>query len=112
MTFQFDTSGCVELENERPLAPEGEQWWMPTRKVRWIDLTPCEQGYVGAMFEGLLHISFNEPTGELPWKPMNTRNFCFSDLASETLERIMEDCEHAPKVYRDFGESVDQENAG
>lgn len=61
----------------------------------WADLTPFAQGYVEALlsdFRASLEVGRRHP---LP-VGMNPR---FSDLASETLERIVADCAKWREVY-------------
>ncbi|MFY8143067.1 MAG: hypothetical protein ACOVMT_04190 [Caulobacter sp.] len=70
MTFQIDTTGTVMTP--RPELPEVGQAWT------WDHLTPFAQGYVEAL---LRHAA------------------TFSDLAPETLARIIADCDAFAKQY-------------
>jgi len=94
--FQFDTSGMV-------LQPS-EHYVDESRAVRWPDLSPFVQGYVEAMFAEFRNKGY-EPT-----QPRFSYQYAFSDLASETLARIMEwtdafQSEHADTLPRvDDGE--------
>lgn len=73
MTFQLDTSGAVD-------GPEGDL----EDFYRWNDLTPFTQGYVEAAlraYSDRLTTGLGEPL-----------HVGYSDLAPETLARIIEDC--------------------
>lgn len=70
MGFQLDVSGGVQLTDTK---------WV--RIVQWSDLDRFTQGYVEALMGSPLTLR-----GPLPKWPG------FSDLAPETLARIMEDC--------------------
>lgn len=80
MAFQLDTSGIVLLP--RPGAEDRfKDGW------RFEDLDPFTQGYVKALFaesDGWAAIDLSRP-GQYAFRG-------FSDLAPETLARIMEDC--------------------
>lgn len=88
MTTQFNTSGVV-------------MWTPPgacvARYMHWPDLDPFTQGYIEALFDELgsaLHKRAAEKFYTLNW------NARFSDLAGETVQRIIEDCERfAPKLH-------------
>lgn len=77
--FQLDTSGSVR----RPQAnvdSAGRANWL------WSDLTPFTQGYVEALLRSL---GWSDANGE----PGGHKDYAaFSDLAPETLARIIEDC--------------------
>jgi hypothetical protein len=60
------------------------------RLVEWSDLNPLQQGYVEALFERLPPIEYGEPTSG-GYRLQRTP--AFSDLAPETLRRIITDCE-------------------
>lgn len=82
MTFQFDTSGFVQMRFD------------DASRVFWSDLSPFEQGHVEAMFAGITHATLNGPSDMLPGYRCDTyRGVAFSDVAPETLERIRKDCE-------------------
>lgn len=87
---QLDTSGLVMLP--RPGAPQYSDGW------GFEHLTPFAQGYVEAMLRVCEAISTARPRGPTE-RPMlrsmilNMRSAAFSDLAPETLARIIEDCE-------------------
>jgi hypothetical protein len=72
MTFQFDTAGRVLVQGQAkfPILTE------------WSDLSPFEQGYINAAMESFC--------AELA---KDYKTVCFGCLASETLARIMDDCE-------------------
>lgn len=67
MSFQLDTSGHVE-------AASGDIPWLTV----WSDLSPFTQGYIEALFAERFQFGVG-----------------FSDLAPETLVRIIADCEAA-----------------
>lgn len=79
-TFKLDASGTVMMTTCSPSN-------LPTARrspVHWADLSPFTQGYVEALFHDFTNAlevghSYKQPA--------------FSDLAPETLARIMEDCE-------------------
>lgn len=74
--FQLDTSGAVTLtgfDNGKPLV------------VEWRDLSPFTQGYIEAAFR-FMHDYLGLRAGR--YAPL-----AFSDLAPETLARIIADCE-------------------
>jgi hypothetical protein len=76
-TFTFDTSGAVA----RPLTEDGHaDGWL-----YWSDLSPFEQGYVGAIFADFSE-AFQREYGN------STLQLRFSDLAPETLDLIRRDC--------------------
>jgi len=75
---EFDKSGYVEIERDKKRA----------RIVLWDDLTLFTQGYIEALLcDGGDELSYEDISGE------NRRQAGFSDLAPETLARIVEDCE-------------------
>jgi len=76
MTYQLDTSGAIE---------RGEAYG---GRCIWTDLDPFTQGYVEAVFTGAsvdLHAEWLDRVD--PYRSPG-----FSDLAPETLARIIEDC--------------------
>lgn len=79
--FTLDTSGVVVVPTRDP-AYIGERW------MRWPDLDPFSQGYVGAGLEGAgaLWADARHPGA---WD----HRAGFSDLAPETLAAILKDCE-------------------
>lgn len=77
--FKFDTSGSVLVKRFSEV---------PSDYVFWSDLSPFAQGYVEAMLRGQ-----NERIAKVLKPGLNFRLLAFSDLAPETLARIMEDCE-------------------
>lgn len=84
MTFTLDTSGRVITE----LSEAFETYY------EWGDLSPFTQGYVAALLgdfeDGLTYEDCQEaPAGVPPARPAG-----FSDLAPETLARIIADCAH------------------
>lgn len=82
MTFQLDTTGNVYDNRIGNVAGKA--------LTRWSDLSPFAQGYIEALFAsigGKLEI--------VPFMGMRPEPFAvgFSDLAPETLARIIADCE-------------------
>ena len=109
MTFQLDTSGRVDnLGNGRRI---------PRRvSLVWSDLSPFAQGYIEALFADLPGL--DDQGRMIPRHPdvvPGVHVMGFSDLAPETLARIIADCEfyqnHNPALWsrvsdkraRDFG---------
>lgn len=119
----FDTSGEVRL-----YANVGEPGGARKRDWRWPDLSPFERGYVRAMFAGLAIWRSSDSDGPPPQLvtvgarlgrkeadrevgPMfhigggrqafadELSTISFSNLAPETLARIMEDCERFARYY-------------
>lgn len=98
MTFQLDTSGFV-----LPLKRYDPKWNAETVGYEWSDLNPFTQGYVEALFasEAMLELwrsarpamEAEKYGSHMLWVPG------FSDLAPETLARIMEDCAAFRAVY-------------
>lgn len=87
MTFQLDTSGFVQDW----VPPHGERaGYAGPNRVGWTDLDPFTQGYVEAALTGV-------ETDEIV--PVGYRPAGFSDLAPETLARIIENCAKA-QTYR------------
>lgn len=76
MTFQLDTSGAVAATEAHDPAGLSLIW-------HWDDLSPFVQGYVGAVLRAA------DVTPGVP----HDRYVAFSDLAPETLARIIADCE-------------------
>lgn len=96
-TFQFDTSGAVDTAPPGPPRPGCIQ-------TLWSDLSPFAQGYVEAMFAAN---SGRTPFGRLAMFPVEGepdthQEASFSDLAPETLARIIEDCEQFQKPPSDW----------
>lgn len=80
MTFKLDTSGAVCDNRHGSVAGRAI--------TRWEDLTPFTQGYVGAMFAS------SQPLNKIGSKLGAFMGAAgFSDLAPETLARIIADCE-------------------
>jgi len=84
MAFQLDTSGVVLWMEE--FAPGCDQ----LRSYEWDDLSPFAQGYVEALHQGSAWLDWERHPGHNEPQPWG-----FSDLALETLARIMEDCAEA-----------------
>lgn len=88
MAFKLGTSGFVEGR------PQG----IRTKRFYWSDLDAFRQGYVEALLT-----SFQEVLAEsgrlIPERAED--RFGFSDLAPETLARIMEDCETRHPLFQD-----------
>lgn len=80
MTFQLDTSGQVAALSFRGSDLDPGCWM-------WSDLTPFAQGYIEAL-----------PWGDMAQASKGHRKWAnrtapgFSDLAPETLDRIIADC--------------------
>lgn len=77
MTTTFDTSGAVGIVTA---APQGGSY---SQTVRWANLSPFTQGYIEALLQ---------PSEAMHYSLMD-RFAGFSDLAPETLARIIADCE-------------------
>lgn len=90
MTFQLDTSGVVG-----PMPGWAKPVPTSNRNIYWSDLSPFTQGYIEALLVSFGHYCV-ENNGDL--------FVSFSDLAPETLARIIADCE----VW--FGEWVQHPN--
>lgn len=84
--FTLDTSGFVTLPALRR-APNF------VSRIRWSDLSPFEQGYTTGVFasaeEAGISIRRGAPSA---WMPETQIGVAFSDLAPETLARIMKEC--------------------
>lgn len=80
MSEKFDTSGAVYL----PKDIDGRVWY---DQKMWSDLSPFVQGYVEAMLQEFNRKCF----GDFPIT-RKSHLVVFSDLAPETLVRIIEDC--------------------
>lgn len=81
MTYQLDTTGIITLPPVDGGSPA---------PIAWSNLSPFAQGYIEALFAsigGKLEI--------VPFMGMRPEPFAvgFSDLAPETLARIIADCE-------------------
>ena len=89
--FEVDTTGTVICKAS--VFPVGEQHMI----VKWSDLTPFMQGYVEAMLQPheALHYSLTD------------RFAGFSDLAPETLARIIADCEAYQAAHHSALEGLD-----
>lgn len=85
MTFQLDTTGTVQCPAPDQKPNESTGCWF------WSDLDAFTQGYVEAM----LH-----PTEVLHYS-LTDRFAGFSDLAPETLTRIIADCAAVTKRVAD-----------
>lgn len=92
MAFQLDASGPVALP--RPHSEGSTQTY-------WSDLSPFAQGYVEALLESF------RPDPYKGWAPTFPKRFGFSDLAPETLARIIADCE----AFLAFGRKLNQKEA-
>lgn len=81
----FDTSGHFHVMPGHPL-----HRFMAVNRIEWSDLSPFVQGYVEALFADLDRWieRYGDPAHGPDQNPPR-----FSDLAPETLARIMEDCE-------------------
>lgn len=77
MTFQLDTSGKVSMVDLEPKMAWGDR----DDQISWSGLSPFTQGYIEALLSDALPL-FNIATPS-----------AFSDLAPETLARIIADCE-------------------
>lgn len=86
MTFQIDTTGEIVLPYPH-LHPEACGY-------RWSDLSPFTQGYIEALFADLPGL--DDKGRMIPRHPdvvPGVHVMGFSDLAPETLARIIADCE-------------------
>lgn len=91
-TFKLDTSGHIDIWDD---AKEKNKPWF------WDDLSPFVQGYVEAMFADIQGDAWSladvgitpHGTPQAQLDKAALRRCAFSDLAPETLARIMEDCE-------------------
>ena len=90
MTFQLDTSGTIYMP--MPLAEDKDLLVF----YRWSDLSPFTQGYVEALFTGA-----DRTLGDTAIHDFG-KELGFSDLAPETLARIIEDCEERLSVGGDW----------
>ncbi len=85
MTFQLDTSGIVRLD--APHTRSDGKW---AQNIDWSDLPAFTQGYVEALLRG----AENAGLCVSRYAGMTAlRRAKFTDLAPETLARIMADCE-------------------
>ena len=98
--IQFDTSGRIR---KGVITPRGEFSFRPGFR-RWSDLSPFVQGYVEAMFGQPIALGHGD-RAHANWIKVG-----FSDLAPETLARIMEDCERAPDF--ECGPAIDADQIG
>ena len=90
MAFALDTSGTV---HGVPGAPAGQGTYHPV-DLDWCDLSPFAQGYVEALFADFRQRQerrFHENPAFIGQEMPAQRGF--SDLAPETLARIIADCE-------------------
>jgi hypothetical protein len=88
--FQLDTSGEVV-----GLSADGLRI-----AKRWSDLSPFVQGYVDALLEACWRREYGVAAANdrcFGWKA------AFSDLAPETLARIIEDCDAYPLLFPSQG---------
>jgi hypothetical protein len=79
--FKLDTSGVVPEQLARQM-----------HDMRWIDLSPFEQGYTAALLESVAVENVDALFGLYA---DGRRYPGFSNLAPETLEQIMKDCASA-----------------
>ncbi|MFN4296745.1 MAG: hypothetical protein ACK4FB_07865 [Brevundimonas sp.] len=97
MTFQLDTSGVVYVQSAFITDRNSKV------AKRWSDLSPFTQGYIEALFA-----AFDpEPT---PGVRLAPGPFGFSDLAPETLARIIADCGLAQREGDGRMEGIDYWN--
>ena len=96
MTFQLDTTGTVRFRGfERaPGFDDRDHIW-------WSDLDPFTQGYIEALFASVGGFEAIR-ADDLAW-PGKTSFLGFSDLAPETLARIIEDCASFQNVANGLG---------
>lgn len=82
-TFILDTSGCVLIMRATDTHPHPTDY---PNGLSWGDLTPFAQGYIEALLTDFAsRFALMPPTGP-------AREVAFSDLAPETLARIIADC--------------------
>lgn len=79
MTFQLDTTGAVGPYRSTDL--------VSTYALSWSDLDAFTQGYVEALFQSVQVDALGATYAERP-----SLSPAFSDLAPETLARIIADC--------------------
>lgn len=89
MTFQLDTSGAVHFAARYAKAHGLLTFY------RWEDLSPFAQGYIEALFASSYDVlpGFMATVDQPEANSLRTRPVGFSDLAPETLARIIADCE-------------------
>lgn len=99
-TFQLDTSGFVPT-------PDGTGGPNNCGRRDWSDLSPFTQGYIEALFaehgEALTHEAWLNQT-HIDIEHLGGRARAFSDLAPETLARIIADCERGEARIGDGAE--------
>lgn len=120
MTFQIDTTGAVAKPGEPVPAPNDVRMQClecgrdnrgykgdpcsddcPSRAWEWSDLSPFVQGYVEALFASEADaLDAMEPDAGLGRREGLWLGF--SDLAPETLARIIADCEAITQDGREF----------
>lgn len=83
-TFTLDTSGEVRFPADYAMTGDPDVAFID---YRWSDLSPFAQGYVEALFADGVALDDGAQLARVP--------LGFSDLAGETLARILEDCEAA-----------------
>lgn len=85
---KFDTSGAVLVPHRTPEDAAG-RW--ASDPVQWSDLSPFTQGYIEALFAENYPALHEAAWQRLILPPAHVR-VAFSDLAPETLARIIADC--------------------
>jgi hypothetical protein len=88
--FTLDTSGTVHAV---PGAPAGQGTYHPV-DLDWCDLDAFTQGYISALFASSYDVlpGFMATANQPETDKLRTHPVGFSDLAPETLARIIKDC--------------------
>jgi len=94
MTLQLDTTGYVQCPAPDQKPNESTGCWF------WSDLSPFMQGYIEALFA-------DDATQDAIMDEHGRVRHGFSDLAQETLKRIVADCESAAKSFGKGATSAD-----
>lgn len=102
MDTQFDTAGEV-------ICPMDGGGWPRNEPIRWSDLAPFQQGYVEAMLTG--DYRFN-PAITIHIGQPKERLLGFSDIAPETIQRIIEDCTNVLEIIDSYVDEDIQRNSG
>lgn len=89
MKFQLDTTGFVSLNLDGKVDPN----WMNETAWTFSGLSPFTQGYIEGLFEASSDDLDRQWREGGDWNDAGNGPFGFSDLAPETLARIIADCE-------------------
>lgn len=108
-TFQLDTSGRVCLPPVKGIKAQR------LALVSWPDLSPFAQGYVEALFAASWSSLFEQFVAKNMSEAADHEDrVCpeFTDLAPETLARIMADCERVQKNPEWWPDAADPHDEG